>query len=212
MEAVLTLRQQAVLEFLKRYLDEQGFPPSLREIAHHFKMADPKGAKKHLDALVRKGIIQRLPGRSRAIRIAGTPVPKGRLLPILGTVRAGLPLLSEENIDGQLWVDPAIAPGEAAFLLRVKGESMIGAHIMEGDYVVVQKRPMVQNGEIAVVLVDGETTLKYFSKKQGVVILSPAHPQMRPIVIEKDRSVEVLGKVIAVVRMYDAGSQRKKER
>lgn len=210
--AVLTIRQQAVLHFLKRYLDANGFPPSIREIARHFGMADGKGAKKHLDALVRKGKIERVAGRPRAIRIVEGVSPRGRLLPILGMVRAGIPLLSEENIEGELLLDPSVAPREEAFLLRVKGESMIGAHIVEGDYVVVQKQPIVQNGEIAVVVVDGETTLKYFSKKREEVVLSPAHPRMKPIVVKKDRSVHVLGKVIAVIRMYDAGSQRKKER
>lgn len=209
---VLTKRQQAIFEYLQRYLDEHGFPPTIREIARHFRLAGPKGAKKHLDTLVRKGIIHRLPGQPRAIRINGAPRRKGRLLPIIGAVRAGLPLLSEENVEGQLLLDPEIAAHEAAFVLRVKGESMIGAHIVEDDYVVVQGQPAVENGALAVVLVDGEATLKYFSKKKGEVILSPAHPKMKPIIVKKDQSVQVLGKVIAVLRMVHAGSQGTKNR
>ncbi len=208
----LTERQQAIFQYLQRYVEEHGFPPTIREIARHFQLAGPKGAKKHLDALVRKGFIQRLPGQPRAIRVNAAPLRKGRLLPIVGTVHAGRPLLCEENIEGQLLIDPIISAREAAFVLRVKGESMIGAHIVEGDYVVVQEQPTVENGALAVVLVDGEATLKYFSKKKREVILSPAHPKMKPIIVQKDQSVLVLGKVIAVLRMYHAGSKGKKNR
>jgi len=209
-EPALTKRQQEIFEYLQQSIDAQGFPPTIREIARHFRLAGPKGVKKHLDALVLKGLIQRLPGRPRAIRINRSPLRKGRLLPIVGTVRAGLPLLSEENVEGHLLLDPTLAVGEESFALRVKGESMVGAHIVEGDYVVVQGQPTVENGALAVILVDGEATLKFFAKKKGAVILSPAHPKMKPIVVKKDRSVQVLGRVAAVLRMIHASSQRKK--
>jgi repressor LexA len=208
----LTGRQRAVLQFLQRHLSEHGFPPTVREIARHFGMAGPKGAKKHLDALVSKGFIQRLAGRPRAIQMSGPSPQQGRLLPILGTVRAGVPLLSEENIEGHLWVDDALAPSEGAFFLRVKGESMIGAHIQDGDYVMIRKQPTVKNGEMAVFQVDGETTLKYFSKKKDQVALKPAHPKMKPIVVHKDQSFQILGKVVAVLRMMDATIKRKNEK
>lgn len=211
-EAALTKRQQAIFQYLQHFLEEHGFPPTIREIARHFRLAGPKGAKKHLDTLVRKGIIQRFPGQPRAIRIKTPPPRQGRLLPILGGVRAGLPLLSEENMEGQLLLDPVIAPRESAFILRVKGDSMIDAHIAEGDYVVVQKEQTVENGEMAVVLVDGEATLKYFSKRKKEIVLSPAHPKMKPILVREDQSVQVLGRVVAVLRMVHAGSKRKKNR
>lgn len=209
--AALTKRQQAIFQYLQRFLDEHGFPPTIREIARHFRLAGPKGAKKHLDTLVRKGMIQRFPRQPRAIRIKTPPLRQGRLLPILGGVRAGLPLLSEENMEGQILIDPMIADREA-FVLRVKGDSMIDAHIVEGDYVVIQKEERVENGEMAVVLVDGEATLKYFSKRKEEIILSPAHPKMKPIIVREDQSVQVLGRVVAVLRKVDAGSKGKKNR
>jgi repressor LexA len=207
----LTERQQAVLQFLKRHLSQHGFPPTVREIADHFGMAGPKGAKKHLDALVKKGAIERVARLPRAIQMRGAIHPQGRLLPILGTVRAGIPLLSEENIEGHLWVDETLAPQGEAFFLRVKGESMIEAHVQEGDYVMIRKQPTVENGEMAVFQIEGETTLKYFSKKKGQIFLNPAHPRMKPIAIHEGQSFEILGKVVAVMRMLDAGTKRKEK-
>ncbi len=205
----LTARQQAVLQFLQRHLREHGFPPTVREIARHFGMAGPKGAKKHLDALVKKGAIQRQAGLPRAIHMSGPPPPQGRLLPVLGTVRAGIPLFSEENFEGHLLVDENLAPRAEAFFLRVKGESMIGAHIQEGDYVMIRKQPVVEQGEMAVFQVDGEMTLKFFWKEKDQIYLKPAHPRMKPIAVSKGQSFQILGKVVAVLRMIDAGIKRK---
>jgi repressor LexA len=207
----LTERQQAVLQFLKRYLREHGFPPTVREIARHFGMAGPKGAKKHLDALVKKGSIERVARLPRAIQMRGAVRQQGRLLPILGTVRAGMPLLSEENIEGHFWVDENMAPQEGAFFLRVKGDSMIEAHVQEGDYVMIRRQPTVENGEMAVFQIDGEMTLKYFSKKKGQIFLNPAHPRMKPIAVHEGQSFEILGKAVAVLRMLDAGIKRKEK-
>lgn len=209
MNGTLTARQQSILGFLNEYIREHGFAPTVREIARHFGMAGAKGAKKHLDALVRKGAIERLPRQPRAITIAGHS-RLGRPLPILGTVRAGAPLLAEEHIEGHFRVDRDLDPSGEGFLLRVKGESMIEAHILEGDYVLIQRQSTVRSGEIAVVLVDGEATLKYFIKKKDQIILRPAHPEMKPIVVDRDQSIEILGRVTAVLRMLDAGNKRKK--
>lgn len=205
----LTERQRAVLRFVEHHLRRYGYPPTVREIARHFGMAGPKGAKKHLDALVKKGAIERLPRQPRAIRMKNRPSKPGRLLPVLGSIRAGLPLASEENIEGYFLIDGELAPKEAGFFLRVKGESMIGAHIMDGDYVLIRRQSVAENGEIAAVLVDGEATLKYFSKKKDGIYLTPAHPGMKPIVL-KEASVQILGKVAAVLRIEHAGIERKK--
>lgn len=205
----LTARQQAVLQYLQAHLMEFGFPPTVREIARHFGMAGPKGAKKHLDALVKKGVLHRVAGRPRALNLLAPSPRRGRPVPILGTVRAGIPLLSEENLEGHLWADEDLVSEQEAFFLRVRGESMIDAHIQEGDYVLIRRQPTVENGEMAVFQIDGETTLKYFSRKKDQVTLKPAHPRMKPIVVHKDRSFQILGKAIAVLRMLDAGSQRK---
>lgn len=205
----LTARQQAVLQFLQAHLKKFGFPPTVREIAHHFGMAGPKGAKKHLDALVKKGVLQRVAGRPRALNIGTPATGRGRLIPIVGTVRAGAPLLSEENLEGHLCIDEELVSGSEAFFLRVKGESMIDAHIQDGDYVMIRQQPAVENGEMAVFQIDGEMTLKYFSREKEQISLKPAHPRMKPIVVQKDQSFQILGKVIAVLRMLDAGSKRK---
>jgi repressor LexA len=205
----LTARQQAVLQFLQEHLKEFGFPPTVREIARQFGMAGPKGAKKHLDALVKKGAIRRLAGRPRALNMSAPSPQRGRLIPILGTVRAGIPLLSEENLEGHFWIDKELVSAPEAFFLRVKGESMIEAHIQDGDYVMIRQQPAVENGEMAVFQIDGEMTLKYFLKKKNQVSLAPAHPRMKPIVVRRDQSFQTLGKVVAVLRILDAGSKRK---
>jgi len=198
----LTFKQERVLSFLKDYLNRYGYPPTVREIAQHLKMAGPHSAKRFLDMLERKGYIRRVAKSSRAIEIAGAPSPpQVRLVPIVGKVRAGTPLLALENIEGNLALDRSLARWKDAFLLRVVGESMIEAHIKDGDLALVKPQPTALNGEIVVALLNDEATIKQFFKEQDTIRLEPAHSSMKPLIIkEGEAEVSIVGKVVAILR------------
>jgi repressor LexA len=199
----LTKTQERVFNFLRDFLGEKGFPPTLREIASHFGLKGPKGPQKTLHILERKGYIRKTPGGSRAIEIIKTPISKGRILsfPILGKVTAGDPILAIENIEGYVNFDRNLVSSEDVFLLRVKGESMIEAHIQDGDFALVKPQKDAENGEIIVALIDDEATIKRIFKKRNLIRLEPANPTMEPIVIKKgEKKVAIVGKVIGIFR------------
>jgi repressor LexA len=204
MDARLTRRQQEVLEFIQRFSEANGVPPTVREIGGRFHVT-PRAAFDHLRALERKGYLRRRSseGRtSRALTLA-TPRPGAREVPILGRIAAGAPLLSEENREGALPLDPGWlgGRGDDVFGLRVRGESMIAAHIVEGDLVLVRRQDQAQPGDIVVALVDGEATVKRFARDGQAVLLKPEHPTMAPIVVrEGEKEVRILGKVVGLVR------------
>jgi len=198
----LTLKQERVFSFLKDYLSRHGYPPTVREIAQHLKMAGPHSAKRFLDMLEQKGYIRRVAKSSRAIELVDAPFPAAvRLVPIIGKVRAGTPLLALENIEGNLALDRSLARWKDAFLLRVVGESMIGAHIEDGDLALVKPQPTASNGEIVVVLLNDEATIKRFFREKDAIRLEPAHPLMQPSIIKKgEAEVGIVGKVVAILR------------
>ena len=208
----LTSRQRDVLQFIGRFSAEQGAPPTVREIGARFRMT-PRAAFDHLRALERKGALQRRAsaGRtSRALTVVG-PAPVGRYhqVPVLGRIAAGLPLLAEENREGVLPIAPSALPGggEGIFALRVRGDSMINAHICDGDLVIVRRQESAQPNDIVVALVgtggEAEATVKRFLRDGERVILKPEHPTMAPIVIDpSQREVRVLGKVVGVLRGF----------
>ena len=198
----LTLKQERVFSFLKDYLNRHGYPPTVREIAKHLKMAGPHSAKRFLDMLEQKGYIRRVAKSSRAIELVDAPFPSTvRLVPIIGKVRAGTPLLALENIEGNLALDRSLARWKDAFLLRVVGESMIGAHIEDGDLALVKPQPTASNGEIVVVLLNDEATIKRFFREKDAIRLEPANPSMKPIIIKKGGAeVGIVGKVVAILR------------
>jgi repressor LexA len=154
-KGVLTVRQREVLSFLIRFIEEKGYPPTVREIALYFGLKGPRSPKKRLDALEEKGYIRRKPGKSRAIEVAGGPPSRpSQLVPLVGKVRAGRPSLALEDLEGTLALDRSLARGDETFFLRVKGDSMIGDHIKDGDLALIYPQSMVENREIAVVLID----------------------------------------------------------
>jgi repressor LexA len=203
MPTELTDRQKSILSFLKDFVKKRGYPPTVREIAGHFKMAGPKGAKKHLDRLAVKGHIKKLPGCSRAIEIlTDPPLTTARMIPIRGLVRAGSPIWAEEQIEGHLAVDEDFAPWKEAFLLRVKGDSMVQAGILEGDFVLVKPQSAAENGEVIVALIGDETTVKRFYRDKDHVRLEPANDKLKPIVITPGSGeFRILGKVAGLIRM-----------
>jgi repressor LexA len=204
MEPRLTDRQREVLDFIQTFSEAHGVPPTVREIGARFHVT-PRAAFDHLRALERKGFLRRraTEGRtSRALTLA-VPPAKAHEVPILGRIAAGAPLLAEENREGSLPLDPSWVGGRGTdvFGLRVRGESMINAHIVEGDLVLVRRQDHAQPGDIVVALVDGEATVKRFARDANAVLLRPEHPTMGPIVIrEGEKDLRILGKVVGLVR------------
>ena len=208
----LTPRQREVLNFIRTFTARHGVPPTVREIGARFHVT-PRAAFDHLRALERKGALQRRAsvGRtSRALTIAGSTAPSPyRPVPVLGRIAAGAPLLAEENREGDLPVAASALPGggEDVFALRVRGESMIDAHICDGDLVLVRRQDSAQPRDIVVALVgDGgqtEATVKRFLRDGDSIVLKPEHPTMAPIVVDpREREVRVLGKVVGVLRGF----------
>jgi len=203
MEIELTRNQRKVLDFLKSYIKKKGFPPTLREIASHFGLRGPRAPQKTLAILERKGYLRKVPGGSRAIEIQGMLPALGRTLslPIIGRVRAGEPLLAVENIEGHLNLDRSLVSSEDVFLLRVQGDSMIEAHIQDGDFALIKPQRDAENGEIVVALIEDEATIKRIFKKRDLIRLEPANPRVEPIVVRKgEKKVTIVGKVVGIFR------------
>jgi repressor LexA len=206
----LTGRQREVLGFIRTFTMRHGVPPTVREIGDKFQVT-PRAAFDHLRALERKGMLQRRPsaGRtSRALTLADAAPRADRVVPILGRIAAGQPILAEENREGELPIAASALEGrgEDVFALRVRGESMIDAHICDGDLVLVRRQDSAQPNDIVVALIesgggDGEATVKRFQRDGERVVLKPEHPTMAPIVVDpRERSVRILGKVIGLLR------------
>ncbi|MCE7979798.1 MAG: repressor LexA [Caldilinea sp. CFX5] len=196
----LSERQQHILCFISEK-QQEGWTPSVREIGEAMGLKSSAAVQKHLDALERQGYIRRSVGKARVIQVI-KPLAKldePLLIPIVGEIAAGGPLLAEENIEGYLNAVDAevLAKGGTFFALRVKGESMIDAGILSGDYVIVRQQPLVENGEIAAALLDNEATVKRFYKEKDHVRLQPANAKMAPILVH---DVQILGKVVSVIR------------
>jgi repressor LexA len=201
MERELTQKQKELFDFLKDFIREKGFPPTLREIASHFGMKGPRGPQKTLHILERKGFIRKMPYGSRAIEIVGFSSNQTVSVPLLGRVRAGEPILAIENIEGYFNLDRSFASSKDVFLLRVQGDSMIDAHIQDGDFALVKPQSNAENGEIVVALIEDEATIKRIFTERDLIHLEPANPDMEPIVIKKgEKQVTIVGKVIGIFR------------
>ncbi len=196
----LSERQRAILDFIVQ-TQEQGWTPSVREIGGAVGLRSSAAVHKHLNTMETKGVIQRVPGKMRAIEVL-QPIPGGATrssVPIVGDIAAGEPILAEENLDGHLnLVDEETArSGAPCFALRVQGESMIDAGILPGDYVIVRQQDVADNGDIVVALLDQEATVKYFHREPDHVRLQPANASMSPVMV---KDVRILGKVVSVFR------------
>jgi repressor LexA len=201
MTAGISERQQAIYRFIRESIDRRGIPPSIREIGERFGIRSTNGVDKNLAALERAGLITREKGTSRGIAVAGGRQAQASV-PLLGRVAAGLPVLSPENREGECTVDRelfGIRPAQSFFALRVKGDSMIEAHILDGDTVLVAEQAVASNGDIVVALVEGEATVKRFFREPGRVRLQPENRTMRPIVVEGG-DLRILGRVVGVMR------------
>jgi repressor LexA len=196
----LTDRQQSVLAFVEEFCSRQGYPPTVREVAAAFGI-QPRAAVDHLAALKRKGYLHREPGVSRGLSLALKSVGPVVEVPVLGRIAAGQPLLASENVEETLPLPSSWVQGEEVFLLKVTGESMAPV-IMPEDLVMVRAQARVARGEIAVVLVDDEATLKRVYEEAGGLVLKGDNPDFTPLRFSAEEAVDVqiLGKVVGVYR------------
>jgi len=198
----LTPRQQQVLDFITSHIDNNGYPPSQREIAAHLQVSGTLPVSKHLTALEKKGYLKR-DTVNRGIALT-TSLSRSLSLPIVGIVRAGHLSPAIEDIQGYFSVDHLAVKGRDCFFLRVSGDSMIGAGIFDGDLALVRPQPIAVNKDAVVAMVDGEVTLKWFYKERDHIRLQPANPNMKAIIIRPDDGdVSIIGKVIGVYRRLE---------
>src|ERR1051325_5721185 len=199
---MLTDRQQAILDFINACVSENGFPPSVREIGRHFGIY-PATVQDHIAALERKGYLQKKRFQSRTLSVPASSRRRPEDgIPIVGRVAAGLPLLAQENVEDMIQLPKEWAP-EGAFLLKVQGNSMEGAHILDGDYVLVHPQRTAMNGEIVVALIGDEATVKRFYRNERGITLKAENPKYEPIQVERSdaTSFSIVGKVMGVLRV-----------
>ena len=197
----ITKRQSEVLDYIKAFIDQHHFPPTIREISESFSIS-VKGAYDHVKALEKKKFIKIDNNRSRTIEVLGQETSSDRAveIPILGHVAAGIPLLAEENRDGSVRVPAEMLKSGDHFALHVTGDSMRDAGIMDGDIGVFRHQPVANNGEIVVAMVDDAVTLKRFFKEKNRVRLQAENPAYPPIFTQ---NVRVLGKLAHLIRNYE---------
>ena len=198
----LSKKQLEVLSFIKKEIYKKGYPPSVREICDAVKLKSTSTVHGHLERLERKGYIRRDPTKPRAIEVldgSGSTMSKKEMveLPIVGKVTAGLPILAEENIEDSFPVPVDFVGNTDAFMLVVKGDSMINAGIFDGDFVIVRQQTVAKNGDIVVALLNDEATVKTFYKEKDYFRLQPENPYLMPIIVKE---LSILGKVIGVFR------------
>jgi repressor LexA len=207
---MLTERQRNVLEFIQSEQREKGITPSTREIQHHFGFASQTSVMQYIDTLARKGFLDRHARKARALI---TPVQKVRItdIPIYGQIPAGMATLTEQTIEGHISLDTRsvnASKNGRTFALRVRGDSMIDAHILDGDIVILEDRKDVQNGDIVAALIDGETTLKRYVMEHGRPYLkaeNPLYPNLVPA-----RELRIQGVLVSLIRKQIAAPRRKR--
>ena len=201
----LTPKQKEILDFIREHMQKYSAPPTIREIGKHFRISSTNGVRCHLTALENKNYIKRASYRSRGIELTEkTHTPASMtVIPIIGRVAAGEPILAEENLESRIGVDSDMLAGDDLFALKVRGESMIEAGIFDGDLVFARKQNIAQKGEIVVAVIGDDATVKYFHPDNGRVRLEPANPLFRTIVVEKSTpGFYIAGKVVGVFRKY----------
>lgn len=198
----ITAKQQEILEYIKETILKKGYPPSVREICEAVHLKSTSSVHSHLETLERNQYIRRDPTKPRTIEIIDDYFNLTRRevvnVPMIGTVAAGQPILAEENIENYFPIPVEMLPNDQTFMLRVKGESMINAGILDGDQIIVRQQDTARNGEIVVALMDDSATVKRFYKENGHFRLQPENDALEPIIAE---DVKILGVVIGLIRM-----------
>lgn len=204
----LTARQQQILEMIRTSVETRGYPPSVREIGEAVGLRSPSSVHSQLAALERGGYLRRDPSRPRAIEVRfdpdtelNLPAVPAKQVPLVGEIAAGAPIIAEERVETVFPLPHELVGEGTLFMLRVRGESMVQAGVLPGDYVVIRQQPTVEQGEMCAVMIDGEATVKFFRRtKSGEIFLDPANEGYEPIPVPPDADSSVLGKVTAVLR------------
>lgn len=196
-------KQRQILEYIKSEILDKGYPPAVRDICQAVDLKSTSSVHAHLETLEKNGYIRRDPTKPRAIEILDEDFNLGRRevtnIPLVGAVAAGQPILAQQNIENYFPVPVEMAPNAQCFALQVKGESMIGIGINDGDYVFVKETASANNGDLVVALVDDSATVKTFYKENGYIRLQPENDAMEPIIVN---DCKILGKVFGVFRLY----------
>ncbi len=199
----ISKKQLEILEYIKSQILERGFPPAVREICEAVNLKSTSSVHSHLETLEKNGYIRRDPTKPRAIEILDDSFNLTRRemvnVPIVGQVAAGEPILAQENIENYFPIPMEFMPNNQTFLLKVKGESMINAGILDGDMVLVEQASTASNGDMVVALIEDGATVKTFYKEEGIFRLQPENDSMDPIIVSE---VTILGKVIGVFRFF----------
>jgi repressor LexA len=206
--ASLTDRQRAILETIHAHVDAHGYPPSVREIGDAVGLRSSSSVHAQLETLEDKGYLKRDPTKPRALELGRDPDTalelrpvSARNVPLVGEIAAGGPILAEERVDAVYPLPRELVGEGQLFMLRVRGESMIEAGVLDGDLVVVRQQPSVEQGEMCAVLVDGEATVKFFRRSRaGEVFLDPANAAYEPIPVTAEQDATIMGKVVTVLR------------
>lgn len=196
-------KQKEILEYIKDQIIQRGFPPAVRDICEAVHLKSTSSVHSHLETLEKNGYIRRDPTKPRAIEILDDTFNLTRReitnVPLVGLVAAGEPILAQENIENYFPVPVEMLPNNNTFLLTVKGESMINAGILDGDYVLVEEQHTAHNGDMVVALIEDGATVKTFYREEGIIRLQPENDFMDPIMV---KDVQILGKVIGVFRFF----------
>lgn len=191
--------QKKILDFIKSEIEYKGYPPSVREICTAVGLKSTSTVHAHLNHLEEQGLIRRDPTKPRALEVLDGSCARSRSVPLVGRVTAGLPILAIENIEDHLALPQSMLGNDNLFCLRVSGESMIEAGILDGDIVVIRQQSTADNGEIVVAMVEDEATLKRIYYEPDHVRLQPENSAMAPIIVE---DAQVLGKLVALFRTF----------
>ncbi len=199
-------REQQILDFINEYSVSNGYPPSVREICSGVGLSSPSSVHDYLKRLEEKGLLIKGESKTRALKLVETqteqmcePIAEYLSVPVIGQVAAGSPIFAEENVVDTYPLPMVFAKNKNVFMLRVRGESMINAGILDGDYVVVTQQETASNGDIVVALLDDSATVKTFYKEDGYIRLQPENDSMEPILV---KNVKIVGKVSGVFRIY----------
>lgn len=196
-------KQKEIVEYIKDQIIQRGFPPAVRDICEAVHLKSTSSVHSHLETLEKNGYIRRDPTKPRAIEILDDTFNLTRReitnVPLVGRVAAGEPILAQENIENYFPVPVEMLPNNNTFLLTVKGESMINAGILDGDYVLVEEQHTAHNGDMVVALIEDGATVKTFYREEGIIRLQPENDFMDPIMV---KDVQILGKVIGVFRFF----------
>ena len=204
----LSERQRTILAMIHQHVADHGYPPSVREIGEAVGLRSTSSVHAQLEALEAKGYLKRDPTKPRALEMGRDPETSlelrpasSRNVPLVGEIAAGGPILAEERVDAVYPLPKELVGDGQLFMLKVRGESMIDAGILDGDLVVVREQPSVEQGEMCAALIDGEATVKFFRRtRAGEVFLDPANPSYEPIPVTSEQDASIMGKVVTVLR------------